>query len=68
MAEDILTNYQHVIESFTFITGTKGVFDLQVDGESLFSKKQIGRHAEPGEALQLFVEYIGPDVIPYPRD
>lgn len=68
MAEDILTNYQHVIESFTFITGAKGVFDFQVDGESLFSKKQIGRHAEPGEVLQLFVEYIGPDITPYPRD
>lgn len=67
MADDILRNYHHVIESFTFITGSKGVFHFVVDGETLFSKKEIGRHAESGEILQRFQEYIGPDVEPYPQ-
>jgi hypothetical protein len=39
-----------------------------VDGEVLFSKKAIGRHAEPGELLALFRQRIGPDVEPYPRN
>jgi selenoprotein W-related protein len=47
--------------------GTKGVFDVDVDGELIFSKKALGRHAEPGEVLVLFKEFIGPDVEPYPR-
>jgi selenoprotein W-related protein len=53
-ARDLLTNYQHVIESLTLVTGSKGVFDVTVDGELLYSKGSTGRHAEPGEVLDLF--------------
>ena len=62
-----MRHYQHVIERFTLITGTKGVFVFTVDGEVLFSKKALGRHAEPDELLGLFRQHIGPDVEPYPR-
>ncbi|GIK54987.1 MAG: hypothetical protein HND44_01270 [Chloroflexi bacterium] len=68
MADEILTNYQHIIEQFTFITGSGGAFEFKVDGETLYSKKTLKRHANPGEILELFKEYIGPDVEPYPRD
>jgi selenoprotein W-related protein len=67
VADDILGNYQHIIESFTLITGTKGVFEFAVNGQLLYSKKTIGRHAEPGEILKLFQEIIGPGVEPYPN-
>lgn len=30
-----------------------GVFEVEVDGHLVFSKKSIGRHAEPGEVLSL---------------
>jgi hypothetical protein len=63
-----MSNYHHVIESFQFITGSKGVFHFVVDGQSLFSKKAIGRHAEPGEILSLFQAFIGPDVEVYPQE
>ncbi len=68
MADDILRNYQHVIESFTFITGTKGVFELEVNGKLLYSKKGLGRHAEQGEVLGLFQDFIGPDTPVYPQE
>jgi len=68
VADDIMSNYHHVVESFTFITGSKGIFDFRVDGESLFSKKAIGRHAEPGEVLRLFQELVGPEVPVYPGE
>jgi hypothetical protein len=29
------------------------VFEVVVDGELVFSKKKIGRHAEPGEVMGL---------------
>jgi selenoprotein W-related protein len=67
VAEDILSHYQHIIKEFTFITGTKGAFEFKVNHELLYSKKQLGRHAEPGEVLELFKELIGPDVEPYPQ-
>ncbi len=62
-----MSNYQHIIETFTFITGSKGAFELKVNDEMLFSKKELGRHAEPGEALELFRELVGPDVPIYPQ-
>jgi len=64
-ASDILGDYQHVIESFTFTTGSKGVFDVTVDGEVLYSKQETGRHAEPGEVLQLFEAKYGAGVTKY---
>ena len=35
---------------------------MRVDGELLYSKAQTGRHAEPGEVLQLFKEKYGKGV------
>lgn len=66
-ATDLLTNYQHVIESLTFTMGSKGVFDVTVDGESLYSKAATGRHADPGEVLQLFKEHHAQGVTPYAK-
>ncbi len=56
---DLLTNYQHVITDLRLITGGSGVFDVTVDGEMLYSKKETGRHAEDGEVLSLFTELVG---------
>jgi selenoprotein W-related protein len=53
-AQDLLFAYQHVIEELTLVTGDKGVFDVTVDGKLLYSKGTTGRHAKPGEVLELF--------------
>ena len=63
--KDLLSNYQHVIDDLTVVTGQKGVFDVKVDGEMLYSKHETGRHAEPGEVLARFTELVGPDVPRY---
>jgi selenoprotein W-related protein len=59
---DLLANYQHVIQDLRLVTGAAGVFDVAVDGELLYSKAETGRHANDGEVLKLFSEYVGPDV------
>jgi len=64
-ATDIMTRYQHVVSSLTLTTGSKGVFDVIVDGEVLYSKGETGRHAEPGEVLELFVDRYGEGVRVY---
>ena len=64
---DLLHDYQHVIEDVTIVTGSKGVFEVVVDGEVLYSKGASGRHAEPGEVLERFRALLGPDVPPYER-
>ncbi len=37
----------------TQIPSSGGVFDVKVDGVLVFSKKAVGRHAEPGEVVRL---------------
>jgi predicted Rdx family selenoprotein len=64
---DLLHDYQHVIADLTVVMGSKGVFDVTVDGELLYSKHATGRHAAPGEVLALFRERIVPGVEPYDR-
>lgn len=59
---DLLANYQHIIDDLRLVTGDKGVFDVTVDGQVLYSKHETGRHAENGEILQLFTELVGPGV------
>ena len=62
---DLLQHYQHVIEDLTLAMGSGGVFDVEIDGVLIYSKKQQGRHAQPGEVLELFRSHIGPDVPEY---
>jgi predicted Rdx family selenoprotein len=64
---DLVHDYQHVISELTLMMGSKGVFDVEVDGELLFSKHAIGRHANDGEVLGLFRERIGSGVPVYER-
>lgn len=64
-ADDLLSNYQHVIESLSLVTGSAGVFDVVVDGETIYSKAATGRHAEPGEVLDRFTERFGDGVARY---
>lgn len=59
---DLLSNYQHRITTVEIITGGSGVFDVEVDGEMLYSKHGTGRHAEPGEVLGLFEQRYAPDL------
>ncbi len=66
-ARDLLHDYQHVISELTLVTGSKGVFDVVVDGRTLYSKHETGRHAEPLEVLTLFREQYATDVTPFER-
>lgn len=40
------------------IPSSGGVFDVAVNGEVVFSKKALGRHAEPGEAKAAIVKQM----------
>jgi predicted Rdx family selenoprotein len=66
-ANDLLRDYQHVIAELALITGSKGIFDVIVDGEVLYSKGVTGRHAKPGEVLELFRKHYAQGVEVYER-
>jgi predicted Rdx family selenoprotein len=67
VADELLSNYQHIIDELKFVTGSGGAFEVHVNGELIFSKKVLQmRHAEPGEILEMFTDIVGPDVPRYP--
>jgi selenoprotein W-related protein len=51
-----------VIAALELIPSSKGRFEVTLDGELIFSKAALGRHANPGEVAALVRERIGPEV------
>lgn len=49
MAEQLLEEFEHQIESLTLIPSKGGVFEVILDGSLIYSKKVTGRHAEYDE-------------------
>jgi selT/selW/selH-like putative selenoprotein len=43
------------------VSGSKGRFEVTLDGELIFSKAGAGRHAKPGEIVEVVRDRIGPE-------
>ena len=48
-----------MIADVTLLSSSKGRFEVTLDGELIFSKATIGRHAKPGEIARLVRERSG---------
>ncbi len=53
LTADLLKEIEPGITSIELIPSQGGVFEVEVNGDSVFSKKATGRHAEEGEILKL---------------
>ena len=51
-----------MIETLDLIPSSKGRFEVTLDGELVFSKAALGRHAQPGEIVGLLEARVGPPV------
>ncbi len=60
-AQELLTTFEEEIGGVTLRPGTGGVFDVRVDGETVFSRKAAGRHAEITELKQLVRDRVAPE-------
>jgi selenoprotein W-related protein len=50
---ELLQEFEFEIAQLTVIPSDGGRFELTINGELVFSKKALGRHAQPGEIKQL---------------
>jgi selenoprotein W-related protein len=57
--DELLKHYEHVIETITLVPSDGGKFEVTVNGNLLFSKSQLHRHAEPGEVLGSVRKLVG---------
>ena len=59
LTDELLKNYEHVIEAITLVPSEGGRFEVTVNGQLLYSKLATHRHAEPGEVLGLVKKIVG---------
>jgi selenoprotein W-related protein len=53
LADELLKEFEHLIEGITLIPSDGGRFEVSVNGKLVFSKLATKRHAEPGELIGL---------------
>ena len=58
LVDELLKNYEHLIESVTLIPSDGGRFEVSVNGELIYSKLQTKRHAEAGEIINLIHKMV----------
>lgn len=60
MTQQILSEreIEYFIGDWKLIPGTGGKFEVTVNGELVFSKKTLGRHAEEGEVRQAILKVL----------
>jgi selenoprotein W-related protein len=58
MTEELLTEFESHITSWKLVPSKGGVYEVTVNGETIFSKKKLGRHAEMDEIRELLKDKI----------
>lgn len=53
-----MKQFEPEIESISLLPGDGGVFEVTVNGQLLYSKKQTLRHAEPGEVARSVDQFL----------
>jgi selenoprotein W-related protein len=61
MAQELLTTFETEIGEVALVPGTGGVFDVYLDGELIYSRKQEARFPESKELKQLIRDRIAPE-------
>lgn len=57
--DELLKNYEHVIEAIILLPSDGGRFEVTVNGQLLYSKLETHRHAAAGEVLGLVKNIVG---------
>lgn len=60
MTDELLKAYETSIESLELVPSTGGVFEVDINGTRIYSKKATGRHAGPGEIMDLVKGIVSP--------
>lgn len=60
LAAEILDGWAPSLRVVELRSGTKGRFEVSLDGELVFSKAALGRHAHKGEVVTAFEQRLGP--------
>lgn len=60
LAQELLTTFEQELGEVALIPGTGGIFEIRVNSETLYSRKQQARFPEAKEIKQLLRDKIAP--------
>lgn len=61
MAQELLTTFEQEIGEVALLPGTGGIFEVRLNKELIFSRKEAGRFPESKELKQLVRNKIAPE-------
>jgi len=61
MAQELLATFETELAEVALVPGMGGIFEVRVDGVTIFSRKEQGRFPESKELKQLIRDRISPD-------
>ena len=61
LAQELLTTFDSDLNAVSLMPGTGGVFEVRLNGATLFSRKLEGRFPESKELKQLIRDVIAPE-------
>ena len=62
LTDELLARWAPIIETLDLLPSSKGRFEVTLDGELIFSKAALGRHARSGEVVALAEARMGPPI------
>lgn len=60
LSQELLTTFVDELGEMALVPGSGGIFEVWLDGERLWNKKEAGRFAEPKEIKQLIRNRVAP--------
>ena len=60
MAQELLSTFEMEIGGISLIPGTGGIFEVRVNGTTIWSRKQRGRFPDITELKRLIRDHIAP--------
>ena len=60
LASELLGRWAPIIRVVVMQSGSRGRFEVSLDGGLIFSKEASGRFPKPGEVADLFEKKLGP--------
>jgi len=57
-----MEGWGNLISRIVLVPSSGGIFDIDVDGANVFTKKMIGHYPEPEEVIEILRDALGPEV------
>ena len=61
MAQEILSTFEDEVDGLSLLPGTGGIFEITVNGQLIWSRKEMGGFPEIAELKKLVRDIVAPD-------